>query len=398
MEMKRKFQILDRSDLGILDAESQVRVERDRINDLVSTYRKKMILSKELDREDGLKDESASAGHDEYEFEDEDSDSAPPLGKSKKAKNNIYDLDNNKYKLKDFNYLGQGYDENDSFIDNTDAYDERIPANLAPKRGGFYINKEKMTLEEIASKGKTGKKTNKREVKKSAVGPSAGNRKPDNSNGEDEDEEDDEDFEIDGDDEDDDDDEEDSDDDDSEDSDDSDEDESSDDENSDEEESGEETDQELKSEDEKKSALSASKVKLNTDDIQVKKFIPNKRRRKLIEDDDSSDENEPVVSSGAVAATKASDTKSNDELSDKDVMIIGDVKPSSSMATSGQALREMNNKKRKKDDDSSSSPNSKSFVKLGSSSNEELLHGNAVGAKNLQAQLESKKVSLMSIS
>lgn len=33
-----------------------------------------------------------------------------------------------------------GYDESDSFIDNTDGYDEMIPEHVSPLHGGFYIN------------------------------------------------------------------------------------------------------------------------------------------------------------------------------------------------------------------------------------------------------------------
>lgn len=43
-------------------------------------------------------------------------------------------------KYDDYVDLGAGYDENDSFIDNTDAYDEIVPEEVTTAHGGFYIN------------------------------------------------------------------------------------------------------------------------------------------------------------------------------------------------------------------------------------------------------------------
>lgn len=59
---------------------------------------------------------------------------------------------------------GQGYDEEDSFIDNSEAQDERVPSDMAPKKGGFYINKGNLKMEKIEEQ-KLKKKAAKKQQK-----------------------------------------------------------------------------------------------------------------------------------------------------------------------------------------------------------------------------------------
>ena len=45
-----------------------------------------------------------------------------------------------KRKIKDYDDLGDGYDESDPFIDNSECFDEVVPQEITTAHGGFYIN------------------------------------------------------------------------------------------------------------------------------------------------------------------------------------------------------------------------------------------------------------------
>jgi hypothetical protein len=163
---------LTNEDLSLL--EGSVSIKRENINDFLSMYRKKLILSKELDDDERIngnngdelqkldddqldEDNSRSCDLDDDMENGSGGDGAQLSKKNlnrKKVSRNIYESDNNRYKLRDFAHLGKGYDENDSFIDNSDAVDVHVPSNMAPKRGGFYVNKEQIKLEKIDKKCK----------------------------------------------------------------------------------------------------------------------------------------------------------------------------------------------------------------------------------------------------
>ncbi|CAK9825945.1 UBN1 [Anthophora retusa] len=73
-------------------------------------------------------------------FEEDDDDKLRDMARRFEAKYGTSTIGKKRHKYNDYVDLGAGYDENDSFIDNTDAYDEIVPEEMTTAHGGFYIN------------------------------------------------------------------------------------------------------------------------------------------------------------------------------------------------------------------------------------------------------------------
>ncbi|XP_055015692.1 ubinuclein-1-like [Boleophthalmus pectinirostris] len=75
-------------------------------------------------------------------FNDDERERLEVEALAKKFENKYGNMGKKKRKdrMQDLVDIGFGYDETDPFIDNSEAYDELVPASLTTKLGGFYIN------------------------------------------------------------------------------------------------------------------------------------------------------------------------------------------------------------------------------------------------------------------
>ncbi|KAH8311548.1 hypothetical protein KR044_006840 [Drosophila immigrans] len=102
-----------------------------------------------------LKEKAASNGNNNDPFADNDDDVAR-IAKELEAKyGNSYARGRGRRKKDDFADIGMGYDESDSFIDNTEAYDEILPEEVETLEGGFYINSGALEFKNLIKKSNT---------------------------------------------------------------------------------------------------------------------------------------------------------------------------------------------------------------------------------------------------
>ncbi|XP_063286818.1 ubinuclein-1 isoform X1 [Pelobates fuscus] len=118
-------------------------------------------------------------------FDDEEAQKKEIANIAKKFEEKYGSKKRRRDRMQDLIDMGYGYDESDSFIDNSEAYDELVPASLSTKYGGFYINsgtlqfrqaseseddvvhEKKKSSKKIKEKGEKLKKKKREEEKKS---------------------------------------------------------------------------------------------------------------------------------------------------------------------------------------------------------------------------------------
>ncbi|XP_031839811.1 yemanuclein isoform X2 [Nomia melanderi] len=98
-----------------------------------------LLKAEEKKRRKDVKQENTSNGL-PFDDDGDDDEKIRDMARRFEAKYGTSTTGRKKKKYDDYVDLGAGYDENDSFIDNTDAYDEIVPEEMTTAHGGFYIN------------------------------------------------------------------------------------------------------------------------------------------------------------------------------------------------------------------------------------------------------------------
>ncbi|XP_077288077.1 yemanuclein [Arctopsyche grandis] len=90
---------------------------------------------------------------DGFSDNDEDVERIAKQFEQKYGSSSTYGRSKGHCKRDDYADIGAGYDENDSFIDNTDGYDEIIPPECDTACGGFYINSGSLEFKNVTGAG-----------------------------------------------------------------------------------------------------------------------------------------------------------------------------------------------------------------------------------------------------
>ncbi|XP_060806301.1 yemanuclein isoform X2 [Amyelois transitella] len=112
-------------------------------------------------------------GLDPFSDNDDDVERVARKFEQKYGGKSTYGKKRGRTKQDDFADIGAGYDENDSFIDNTDGYDEMIPPECDTLYGGFYINSGSLEFKNVdnqavLSDAEPGSRRNKRRISSSS--------------------------------------------------------------------------------------------------------------------------------------------------------------------------------------------------------------------------------------
>ncbi|XP_018427170.1 PREDICTED: ubinuclein-2 [Nanorana parkeri] len=100
------------------------------------------LLAKALSMNEDIRgiEVKLSESADPFNHEERERLEAEKLARKFEAKYGGKSHRHRKDRMQDLIDIGYGYDETDPFIDNSEAYDELVPASLTTKYGGFYIN------------------------------------------------------------------------------------------------------------------------------------------------------------------------------------------------------------------------------------------------------------------
>ncbi|KAG8556385.1 hypothetical protein GDO81_018051 [Engystomops pustulosus] len=101
----------------------------------------RLLMQNEKKAGSGAKDEAKiPPTNDPFNDEERERLEVERMAKKFEAKYGVKSHRHRKDRMQDLIDIGYGYDETDPFIDNSEAYDELVPASLTTKYGGFYIN------------------------------------------------------------------------------------------------------------------------------------------------------------------------------------------------------------------------------------------------------------------